>query len=348
MANIGGGLGGAIGIAAESVYGTWVSSSTWLEVHAAKLQERPHLVQGTGLAYSRTVDLDQRFVNTWIDAGGDVEMEVLTSKFALVLANIMGSAATLTQISTTTAYQLSTVYGAPDAQNYLSIQALVPDVATVIHQENFHGCKITKAAFSAERGGLLMATLTIDSQYVETSTAAGVPAFATTTFPFNGGTNNVGTGSGGMNFKVGAVGAEANLDGVKKFTLDIERTLKVDRIYMGASAYKEEPVTSGITKISGTMDIDLLSTAQKAQVVDLMHSQTGISIIADFLGPTIGASGHVNELLINITNARIVSGATPELDGPDVVTATINYEAKINSANNSPLTAILTTGDTVF
>lgn len=337
MPGLGGGLGGAVGIAAESTYGTFVAPTRWVEVHSAKLQQRKHVVQGEGLAYGRVIEPGARRVNVWNDAGGEIEFEVLNSGFALLLQHIMGSSATLSQISTTTAYQLSTTLGVPDNQNYLSMQALVPDTSGTIHPENFHGCKLQKAEFTAELGGLVTCALTVDAQQVEGTTVAGTPTYTTSAQPFS---------PLGMSFKVGPYGSEATLDGVKKASLSIERTLKTDRIYLGQS-FKEEPVTNGWVKLTGSFDVDLTST-NKAVIWDAFAADTSVSVILDFVGSSIGSSGHNNELKLNATDCFFDSGGTPELDGPDLVTATIPWSALIDAANDPALTAVLTTADTTF
>jgi hypothetical protein len=335
MPGIAGGLGGAVGIAAETTYGTFVAPTRALEVRSAKIQEQPHIAQGTGLAYGRTVDLGSRRTPMWYDASGDISLEFLNSGMALLLKNIMGSNAALTQISSTTAYQLSCAYGVPDNQNYLSIQNLVPDTAGGIHAESFHGCKITKASFSIDLQNPLMMDLSIDSQYKDETQTAFTPAYTASTAIFT---------AFGMQFKAGVKGAEVFVDGVRKFTLNIERMLKTDRIYVGGS-FKDEPTTAGVTKISGSMDVDLLPT-NKAVLWDLMHTQTAVpSIVAGFTGPLIG-SGIYNSLVLNPSNVFIDSGGTPELDGPDIVTTTLNFTALTDAANDNPLTAVLTTADT--
>lgn len=339
MPGIGGGLGGAVGLAKETTYGTFVAPARWIEVHDAKMQERRQdPQQGTGLASGRSVDLGTRRVSPWFDGGGTVDMEVLNSGMALLLANIMGSSTTLAQIGTTTAYSAAFSYGVPDNQNYFSMQVLAPDTGGTIKQQNYEGCKIIKATFTIERGGLLMLSIDVDAQNWQDTSAAGTPSYTENTTSFS---------AIGMNFSAGTFGSEAALDGVRKFELTIERTLDVKRIYLGDSQ-KAEPITIGVTKISGSMDIDLLPT-NKAVIWDLFNSQAAVpSIVADFIGGAIGSSGHNNELKLNVTNAFIDSAGTPELDGPDLVKATIPFTGLIDSANDSPLTATLTTGDTGF
>ncbi|MBV9805212.1 MAG: hypothetical protein JO130_18585 [Solirubrobacterales bacterium] len=338
MAGIAGGLGGAVGIAAESTYGTFVSPTRALEVRSAKLQEVPHIAQGTGLAYGRTVDLGSRRVPMWYDAKGDVNMEFLNSGMALLLKNIMGSNASLTQVGSTPAYQIACNYGVPDGQNYMTLQNLVPDTGGNIHCETFHGCKITKATFSIDLQNPLMLDLSIDSQYKEEASAAFTPSYTASTAIFT---------AFGMQFKAGARGSEVFVDGVRKFSFSIERILKVDRIYVGGS-YKDEPTTSGVTKITGSMDVDLLPT-NKAVLWDLMHTQLPVpSIVAQFTGPQIGTSGQYNMLTLNPCECFIDSGGTPELAGPDIVTATLAFSVLTDPSNDSPLSATLVTADSTL
>lgn len=338
MPGIGGGLGGSVGIAAESTYGTFVPPTRWVEVHSFKMQNRPHIIQGTGLAAGRLVDLGTRRKPSYFDAGGSMELEFLNQGMALLLVNAMGSNATLTQVGTTAAHTLTANLGAPDNQNYLSMQALVPDTSGALKQQNFHGCKLSSCEFSIDMQSPLTMTLDIDSQQWESTTAAGSPSYASNTrnFTFQG-----------MNFKVGALGSEAFVDGVRKMTCKIERGLRTDRIYMGQST-KSEPITNAIVKISGTADVDLTS-ANKAILWDLFNSQSAVpSIVMQFLGNSIPGSASVDTLTLNPTNVFIDSGATPELDGPDIVTATINWSALIDANNDTAMSATLITADTGF
>ncbi len=345
---IGGGLGGSSGILSETIYASYTTAGTFfetaglrtLEPRSAKIQERIHITQGTGLAYGRSIDLGSRRVNTWTDAGGYYETEFLSTGMALLLANALGSSAVLTAAGTgvlTNAYTTMFSYGVPDDQNYFAFQNLVPDTGGSIHAESYHGGKITKAEWKIERGGLLMCTYTMDFAVYETASSAFTPSEVTSSFAFD---------AAGMNFKAGTYGSEAAVDGVRTFTLTIERELDVERIYLG-DANKSEPVTKGVTKLTCAMDVDLLSS-NKSVLWDIYNSQVATSIIADFIGPEIGSTGANNEIKFNITEAFVDTNGTPELDGPDIVKASLTFTGLISPANTSPLTATLTTGDSGF
>lgn len=338
MAGLGGGLGGAVGLAAESTYGTWVAPTTWVEPRDFKMQERPHVTQGTGLAYGRSVDLGSRRRVTWTDGGGTMNKEVLNTKEALLLVNAMGSSATLTQMGTTSAYQLTANLGVPDNQNYLSIQELLPNTAGTIFQQNWHGVKILDTEWTIDMSNPLMAQYTLDAQQMTTVEAAGSPTYSSSSrnFTFQG-----------MSFKVGTFGSESTIDGVTKMTCKITRTLYVNRIYMGGTV-KSEPIITGITKISGTADVDL-TASDKAVFWDIFHTQAAIpSIVMQFTGNAIGTSGHVDTFTLNPTDVFIDSGGTPELDGPEQVKGTLNWSGLIDSNNNSGMIASLITADTGF
>lgn len=343
MSGIAGGLGGGVMVAKETVYGTWVNPTRFIEVHDSKLQNRRQdPQQGTGLAYGRSVDLQARRVTPWFDGGGTIDLEVLSSGHALLLAAAMGSTTGLVQQGTTTAYKMTANYGVPDygftpQVGSFSLQNLVPDTSGAIKQQNFHGCKITKAQWECDRNGLLMASYDIDAQQWENTSAAQVPT-PTVTSGFSG---------ANMSFQAGAFGSEVALDGVTKVTITLTRSLNLKRIYAG-DTFKQEPITNGMTKIEVALDIDLLPT-NKATVWDLLNSQAPLpSLDVTWTGPAIGSSGQFNTFELNPTNLSVDTNGTPELDGPDTTKATINMTGLIDSANDNPFIATLITGDSGF
>ncbi len=339
---IGTGLGGALVIGAETVYAaTSVTLSRTVEVRSAKIDERVHTVQGWGLASGRSVELGSRRNTEWKDAGGDIETEFLNTGMALLLATALGSAATLAAITTgNTAFAATFAYGVPDNQNFFAAQALVPDTSGTLHPYTYHGGKITKAEWSVDRTNLLMCTYTTDFQHIETATVAVTPTQSTSNTAFDG----VDLSSG--SFKVGALGSEAAVDGVRKFTVSLEREMDTERIYVGDTATgKHEPLTKNWTKITCSMEVDLTST-NKSVLWDIYDSQTPVSVIADFVGAVIGTSGHNNEVKFSLPNCYLDTNGTPQLDGPDIVRATLNFTALIDTANDAPLSVYLVTSDT--
>lgn len=336
MTTVATGLGGAVGIAAETTYGTWVDPTTTLEVRSFKMQGQPHIVQGEGLAYGRALDLGTRRNLVYLDGKGTMDLEFLNQKQALLLAWAMGSNATLTQLGTTTAYQIVCDLGLPDLQNYLSMQALVRDTAGNIKQQNFHGCKSTSVTFTSDLTTPLMWSFDIDSQTFTDSETAFTPSYLTNTrnFTFNQ-----------LTVSAGAFGSEASVDGITKVSLKVERGMYTDRVYAGTSGVKSEPLSNAYIKLTGSIDLDLTAN-NKATLWDIMNTQAAVpSLVFDWVGNAIGSSGHHDELKLNATDVFIDSDGTPELDSPAQTHTTLNFTGLIDSANDSALIATLTTAD---
>ena len=339
---VGGGLAGSVGFGKETVYGTAVAPTRFPQVTSSQLVRVPNFVQGEGLGAGRIVELGGRRVETYQTASGTIALDWMTNDMGLIFDNIMGSASTPVQIGTTTAYSLTTSLASPDNQNYMTIQQNVPDTAGTVHTYTYHGCKVKKATWTASRTTLLTCSLDIDAQYEEETTSITTPSFTA---------GNVAFSALNMGFKIGAYGAETALDGVRSCTISVEHVIDTTRIYIG-NTYKDEPVTNDFVLVTGSMTIDLVSTAQKAQVLDLFHTvnpaqQTGVSIIWDFLGANIGSSGIKNELLLNATSV-FFDGASPDIAGPGTVTVTVPFKGLIGAANNPVMTGVLTSSDSTL
>src|SRR3546814_18835349 len=81
--------------------------------------------------------------------------------------------------------------------------------------------------------------------------------------------------------KLGAVGAEASVSGVKKWSLKVERGLDAERFYFGNAGKKSEPLLHDWTKITGTVEVDY---EPKADFADRFHGSHGTMMVMAFLG----------------------------------------------------------------
>jgi len=333
---IGSGLAGFIGVGAEGSYGTYGAATRYPEVHSAKIARKPHYIQGTGLAAGRFVDPVARHVNTYFDGQGPIEMEFLTTNMGLLLNSIFGATAVPVQIGATAAYTLTCPFGSTDGLS-LSIQEVVPDTAGNLHPYTALGCKFVDVEFTAERNGILMVTLTVDAQDVVETEAVDVFTGSPGQYSFHGGEATL---------KVGAIGGEVAVDGVKKWKLKISRKLATSRIYLGDTV-KDEPITDGVVEITGSFDVDLVNPTVKAAFADVFNAGTWFSAIMDFVGPQIGASGHANEIKF-ATPSILLTGETPDLSGPQVVTGTFPFKVDLDVAGDNPLTGTWISGDTAL
>jgi hypothetical protein len=349
--SIGAGIGGFAAVVAQPTYGaSFVTPTRALPVKSAKMTPNPHPLQGGPYLRDGTaVDIGSARILTWLDAMGTLTGDMLNTGAALLLATALGSTATLTQLSSTTAYELGgasgAVLGYPDVNNggssgtCVDMQLGAPDAGGTLHAFNYHSCVITKAEWVFDRTGIVTYSYDVDSQYVETSTSLISPSEAAAPVPFS-------MAGSSCAFKVGAYGSEAQVDGIRKATFTLERKLKTDRIYLG-NAYKDLPVTNDNVKLTCSLEVDYTSAAKPA-IFDLMLAGTPISVICLSVGNAIGSSGHSDTFQLQLSNAFVDTGGVPPLDGPDVLKNTIAMSGTVDSTPHASLSAVLITADTTF
>ena len=313
---IGSGLGGQIGIAAESSYGTFAASTKFVEFTKESIVLRKQTAQSAGIAAGRLVDLAARRVQTTHDAGGTLEMEVVNKAMGLLLQALMGTTVTPVQQGATTAY-LQTHLLADTFGKSLCLQKGVPLTTGTVTDKTFIGCKIISAEFSCEVGGMLTVSIEFDAKDCDETQTLAVASYPVMS-PFH---------FGQMALKKGSFGSEAAQDGVRKVSVKIERKLAVDRYYAGAAGVKKEPIANDKVAISGTIEMDYVDTT----IDDLHTSDAATSLVWEFLGANI-ASTYFETFRITLPAVKFDS-APPAIDGPAVIKPTYSFTGLFDGTN---------------
>lgn len=318
---IGSGLGGSFGAAAETTYGTYVAPNKFPEVTSATFARKPNFVQGGGLAAGRFVQASSRYVLTHREAEASVSMEVPSKGFGFFLQQLMGgSAAPVVQGATSAylqTYTLADVYGKSS-----TLQIAVPNTAGTVYAYTLLGSKLLSMEFSCGVGELLTAALTYDCQDYSESQGLSAPSYPSSIIPRN---------FSEMSLKIGTVGAEAAVTGVRKVTTKVGRGMKTDMQYANGAGKKAQPVLNDWTDLSGTIETDF---ATKADFADRVPLNTSVSIVWEFIGPLI-ASTYFQTFRITMPACVIESG-DPVLDGPDVVNPSFTFSA-LDDQTNPPI-----------
>jgi len=343
--SLGSGLGGFAAIAAQPTYGaTFVTPTRVLMIKSAKSTWDPHLVYGGPyLEGGITVVPGAARVSTYLDAKGTLMGDMTNSAAALLLKVALASSASLTQLGTTSAWELGGATGAnmgvADTNgSYFDMQWGVPTSDGTQKPYNFPSCVITKAEWVFDKTGLVTYSYDFDAQTVQTSTALITPTFPTNAVAFN-------MANAASTFKIGAFGSEAVLDGVRKATFTLERPMATDRIYLGQQL-KESPITNNYINLSVTLEADFLP-ATKTALWDLFLANTPFSVVATAIGSVIGG-GNSNTFGLNMTNVFIDSNAEPNLDGPDVIKNSLTLKGTVDAAADPALKATYIGIDTAF
>lgn len=344
--SIGAGIGGAVVIAQQPSYGaSFVSPTRAPTFKSFKATYNPHPVQGGPyLRDGQPVDQGSARVLSWLDAKATLAGDVMTSGHALLFASALGTAATLTQLASTTAYELggssATTLSVPDKNNtFLDLQAQVPDASGTVHPENYHSGLITKAEWVFDRVGLVSYSYDLDFQYLEKTTGLVAVTEPGGPVPFTM-INNGGSAGQTSQFRAGAFGSEATIDGVRKATVTLERKVQDDRIYL-SNQYKDMPVTNDLVDITVALAVDY-TTAAKTGLFDLFLAGTPTSLVCSAVSSQIGVSGDYNTFQVNPTNCFVQTGGESSLDGPKIVNNTITFKGTMDASGNDFVGTLIT------
>lgn len=314
---IGSGLGASVGVAAESTYGTYAAPTRFIEALSFNVKRVQNAAAQSGIAAGRPAAADE--VVTTTAATGQIKGQVLRKGWGLLLAQLMGSSAAPVQQGATAAYLQTHTLGDNFGKS-LTLQAGLPNVAGTVLPQTATGCKITQAEFSCAVDGILEATFDFDGKTWTDATSLAAPSYTAANAPFH---------FGEMSVKVGAVGSEASVQGVRSVSLTISRPQDVGRFYAGNSGTKSEPVWNEFAAVSGTLEVDLVN---KADFIDRFTGHTSTSLVLEWVGSTAIATTYFPTLRFTMPKVYF-SGDLPEVGGPDVLKASIPFMAFYDPTN---------------
>lgn len=329
---IGSGLSGQVGVAAETVFGTYVAATRFPEVDSAPFDRKPNFAQGGGLAAGRNVRPKDRYVLTYREAEGRIEMEVTSKGFGLFVNQLFGGTATVVQQGATAAWLQTHILGDNKGKS-MSIQLGLPSTNGTVNPYTYLGCKTKALSLECGVGDILKATLDYDAQDYSEAQGLATASYLVGVRPFN---------FADMNVKLGTFGSEAAVTGVRKVSLKVERGLKTDMQYAGAGGKKAEPVINAFTDITGTIETDF---ATKADFADRAVLAAQTSLVWEFVGPII-ASTFAQTFRVTLPATAFTSG-DPQIDSTDVLNPTFNFVA-LDDLTNPPIKIEIMSTDTAI
>lgn len=326
---------GAFGIAAESAYGTYTAINRWYEVEkTSDLKRRFNPKQGGGLAAGRLGNLVTRYVRITEDAGGTIKTDIVHKSMGLLLNHVFGGTVTPVQQGGTIAW-LHTFPLADNLTKSFSAQKGAPNTAGTVHPYTYLGCKITKATFECPMGGIVTLDAEVDARASSEAQGLVAPTIVTGLKPRT---------FRELTFKLGAIGAEASVGGVRTWTVTVDRGQDVERYHAGNAGLKSEPIMNVLPKVTGKVTVDLVN---KADFADRYASGAPVSLIIEHVGPLI-ASTFFETFRLKLPVVILTEGE-PGADGPDVVKTDYMFEAFIDDVvANQLVTCEYMTTDSVL
>lgn len=325
------GLDAQLGYKLESTFGTPVTPDKFAEFGSESLTWEPTWLEPSGLRAGTKFKRASRLVQSRQTVSGSIELEHATRLMGTLWKLALGSAVTTpTQIGTTTAYKQVHVPGDYMGKS-ATFQVGRPEPSGTVRAHTYAGCKVSGWEFSCSDSEYAMMSLDIDGRSESTSTAlaaatytagAGVFNFSQVTVLRLGGTASTTAGETSIATGTAVPGV------VSGITLSGETPMATERYGLGNAGLKNEPLENDIPTVTGTLSAEW----DRATFYDLFKANTTTALEVKFEGAAIGASGEKDTLSFILPAVKFKTVA-PNVDGPDVIQADVDFEAYSDETN---------------
>jgi len=243
------------------------------------------------------------------------------------------TAATPTQIATSGVYTQVHQPGSLQGHSFC-VQVGVPATDGTVEPKTHVGCKVESWTLSCEVNQIAQLELTLDTRNELAGAGnsdplnGSVPALATPAYTagmqlfhfreatlYTGGTPTLTSG-------VVSLAGETAAGNVKKCSIQHSVGMDKERFFLGSQGFKAEQLENAFRKISGSFDVEWLSTEA---MYNAFAADSTTSLELKFVGPIIGSSGS-NTMLMDVIIPNIkLDGESPKVNGPAVVQQAVPY-----------------------
>lgn len=348
MPAYGSGLSAQVGLKAETTVGTAVTVDKFYEFLSEGLSWEATWQRSAGLRAGQGYVRTGRMIQTAYSASGDLVVEHADrGGMGTLWKHALGTVATIpVVIGATTAYKQIHVPGSKTAMG-LTVQVGRPQTDATVRPFTYRGCKVTQWEFSCSDGEIAQLSLSLDGWQEDTATTLATASYNTSSSVFNfahatslklGGT---ATTAAGETTIASGVATTTVFRGV---TLTGETPMAVDRRGLGNSGVKREQIENDRPTVTGTLDGEFTS---RTEIYDLVKS--GASTAFELVFDTGVAAGAGNNYSLSfIMPAVKFSSGTVNVDGPDIIGQSVNFEATDDGTNPVIQVKIVSTDSTAY
>jgi hypothetical protein len=322
------GLDAQLGFKLESTWGTPVTVDKFVEFDSESLNWEPGWIEPTGLRVGTKFKRASRLVRSTENVTGNVSLQFATKTMGTLVKAMLGSTVTTPTLVLGSAYKQ--VHNPGDfIGKSLTIQVGRPEPGGTVRAHTFEGCKVTGWEFSVSDGDTAKLSLDIDGQTELTATALATASYATGAEIFNFANVSVfklgGTVSGATELSVAAgVTVPAVVKGI---SIKGETPFAADRRGLGNAGQKAEQLENDTPTISGTLDAEW----DRTTFYDLFKANTTTALELKLEGSVI--SGTDKNTIHIILPAIKFKKVAPNVGGPDVIQASVDFEVYSDEAN---------------
>jgi hypothetical protein len=308
------GLGGQLGIKAESTYGTYIAPDRFFEFVSESLVLDRDRIESMGIGAGRRVQ--RRWAAGVQRVTGDVEMEMAAQGFGIWLTHMFGSVVTAGSNPYT-----HTATPGDLAGKSLTVQVGRPDIGGTVRVFSYLGCKVASWELAAAVNEYAKLTVSLYGSHEDTSQTLAVASYPATLSPFT--------------FVHGSVSVAGSAFDVKDFTLSADNGLATDRHFIRTTTPErpKEPLEANYRQYTGSLTADFTDLTAYNRYVN----GTEAALVLTF---NAGASA----ILAVTLNVRY-DGETPTIGGPELLEQSLPFKAISTTSDAAAVTAVLTNAD---
>lgn len=283
-----------IGIAEESVFGTYVAPTRFHELLREGVVITRERIESQAWRSGQRVASAERTKPGRRQGGGPIELELPSKGAGLLLKHLFGSVATTTPGGGVNSRDHTFKLGDLEGLS-LTYQAGREDRAGTVRAFSYTGCKVTRGTFRCALGEWLRVETELLPRDVTTA-----EALATASYP---------TGLEGFTFVEGSLTVEGNSVGVRSFDLTVDNRLNADDFAFGSALRRDVPEPA-LREVTGNFDLDFDSLDEW----NLYANATVSTLVLLFEGSTIEGALKYG---VQITAECVFNGTDPTTDGPE-------------------------------
>lgn len=328
----GSGLDAQLGYKLEATTGTAVTVDKFLEFNSESMDFDPGYIEPEGLRVGIKFKRGSRLVQSRKMVTGNVSLNYPTRLTGALWKASLGSSVVTPTLVLGSAY--SQVHQTGDLLNKsLTLQVGRPQPSDqVVKPHTFNGCKVTGWEWSVSDNETAKFSIDFDGWDEATATALATASFPSAPLAeeFNFSQCTVfsqGGTIGGAN-PLTYTGGSTITSIVKSLSFKGDNALATERYGLGNLGVKKEQLENGTPTITGTLEAEYL----QSEFYTPFKANTSTSLNVKFEGSIISGTDK-NTIEFIVPQIRI-KNVTPQVSGPDLVTATVEFEVYSDGTNN--------------
>lgn len=327
------GLDGQLGVATESEFGVYKAPTRFFEFLSESLALSLNYIESAGLRAGRMAQSNRLHRGTTKTVGGDFSLAFMDQGMGIFLDQLHGETITPTKLETGSKKLFEQVHkigvSNPFAKS-MTIQVGRPDVGGTVNPFSYLGCKITEYKLTIDQGGEAMLSITVDGVDEKTGESLGSATFDTDSLPFT--FQQVAMKLGGSE-KVN----------VQQVTLAVAVGYNTGRYTLGNKGLKRQQIPNALLSVTADATLEFESLADHTRYT--AETEKSLEIIGTGAEPESGKGDNFKATFAMPAVKQV--GSSPTIQGPDIVTQSVQFKA-LDDGTNAPLTAtILSTDSTI-